>query len=79
MADSVLSGNLRILYWSTELTFGVEVLGYFGLRARRRVFGLLKLVEVMIFLVALALTPLRAAFLAAAALEVSIIFIIIIN
>jgi len=70
MADSVLSGNLRMLYWSTELTFGTETLGYFGLRARRRVFGLLKEVEVIIFLVALALTPLRAAFLAAAAFVV---------
>jgi hypothetical protein len=40
MADSVVSGNFRIWYWSSLLTRGTERREYFGLRSRRSVFGL---------------------------------------
>ena len=39
IADSVVSGNLRIWYESSLLTRGTERREYFGLRSRRSVFG----------------------------------------
>ena len=39
MADSVVSGYLRMAYWSSGLTLGTDLREYFGLRSRRSVFG----------------------------------------
>ena len=39
IADSVVSGYLRIAYWSSGLTFGTDLREYLGLRSSRRVFG----------------------------------------
>ena len=44
MADSVVSGYLRIAYWSSGLTLGTDLREYLGLRSSRSVFGLWNLV-----------------------------------
>ena len=44
IADSVVSGYLRMAYWSSGLTFGTDLRENFGLRSRRSVFGRLNLV-----------------------------------
>merc|ERR1711935_226404 len=40
IADSVVSGYLRMAYESSGLTFGTDLREYFGVRSSRRVFGL---------------------------------------
>ena len=69
IADSVVSGYLRIEYWSSGLTFGTDLREYLGLRSSRSVFGLWNLVLYRFVTVFLALAPARAlaAFLAASA------------
>jgi len=49
MADSVVSGYLRIWYRSRWLVLGRYLRGYFGLRSSLRVFGRWNLIPVRIF------------------------------
>lgn len=68
MADSVLRGKRIVLKASIRGAWGIDFLGYLGLRANCNVLGRWKLTEVRTFLILFPLVPLRAAFLAAAAL-----------
>jgi hypothetical protein len=68
IADSVLRGNKTVLKASIRGACGIDFLGYFGVRGNFKVVGRWKLTEVRTFLIFCPLVPLRAAFLAAAAL-----------
>jgi hypothetical protein len=57
-----------VLNSSIRGAWGIDFLGYLGFRASRRVLGRWKETEVLVFLWATELVPLRAAFLAALAL-----------
>merc|ERR1711988_2057114 len=69
IADSVVSGYLRMEYWSSGLTFGTDLREYLGLRSSRSVFGLWNLVVYRLVTVDFLETPARslAAFFALSA------------
>jgi hypothetical protein len=74
MADSVFRGNLRMAYWSRRGVRGMDLRGYLGVRARRRVLGRRKVVDVRILRFTTPLVPLSAAFFAAFAVFFSAFF-----
>merc|ERR1711935_239059 len=64
IADSVVSGDFRIWYWSSLLTRGTERREYLGSRCSTSVFGRWNLVDLRIFLDLLDLVPVASAFAA---------------
>jgi len=68
IADSVFSGETIVLNWSIRGTCGIDLRGYLGTRARRRVFGRRKETECRTLRATCACVPVWTAFFAALAL-----------
>ena len=64
IADSVVSGCLMIVNWSSLFVRGIDTRGYFGCRGNFSVFGRWNWTDVRTFRFAVDFTPLRTAFLA---------------